>query len=179
MTLQEKANQTVTLYGYGRILKDEQPTSQWKNEVWVHGLANIDEMLNSLPYHKSAVTKYSYPYSNHTEALNNIQKWFIEETSSEFLLILLMKVYTVLLMTEQHHFLHLLISGVHGIKTGRQNRKYYRKDTYYLGYTNVYAPILDVSRDPRWGRVVETYGEDPFMIGEYGKRMVKGSNKME
>ena len=61
-------------------MKDEQPTSQWKNEVWVHGLANIDEMLNSLPYHKSAVTKYSYPYSNHTEALNNIQKWFIEET---------------------------------------------------------------------------------------------------
>ena len=38
----------------------------------------------------------------------------------------------------------------------------------------MYAPILDVSRDPRWGRVVETYGEDPFMIGEYGKRMVKG-----
>lgn len=64
-------------------------------------------------------------------------------------------------------------------KDRRQNRKYYRKEAYYLGYTNVYAPILDVSRDPRWGRVVETYGEDPFMIGEYGKRMVKGSNKME
>ncbi len=175
MTLQEKANQTVTLYGYGRILKDEQPTPQWKNEIWVHGLANIDEMLNSLPYHKSAVTKYSYPYSNHTEALNNIQKWFIEET----------RLGIPVDFTNE---------GIHGLTHDRATPfpapinigstwdkdlvgkigNTIGKEAYYLGYTNVYAPILDVSRDPRWGRVVETYGEDPFMIGEYGKRMVKG-----
>ncbi|HET8828674.1 MAG TPA: glycoside hydrolase family 3 N-terminal domain-containing protein [Pelobium sp.] len=40
-----------------------------------------------------------------------------------------------------------------------------------LGYTNIYAPILDVSRDPCWGRVVETYGESPFHIAELGKQM--------
>jgi len=43
-----------------------------------------------------------------------------------------------------------------------------------LGYTNIYAPILDVSRDPRWGRVVETYGEDPYLISELGIQMVTG-----
>src|SRR5690606_6732502 len=43
-----------------------------------------------------------------------------------------------------------------------------------LGYTNVYAPILDLARDPRWGRVVECYGEDPFLVGELGKNMVSG-----
>ena len=43
-----------------------------------------------------------------------------------------------------------------------------------LGYTNIYTPILDVSRDQRWGRVVETYGENPFLIAEMGKQMCLG-----
>jgi beta-glucosidase len=43
-----------------------------------------------------------------------------------------------------------------------------------LGYTNVYAPILDLARDPRWGRVVECYGEDPYHIAELGKQMTLG-----
>jgi beta-glucosidase len=43
-----------------------------------------------------------------------------------------------------------------------------------LGYTNVYVPILDLARDPRWGRVVECYGEDPFLVTELGKQMVLG-----
>jgi beta-glucosidase len=43
-----------------------------------------------------------------------------------------------------------------------------------LGYTNVYVPILDPARDPRWGRVVECYGEDPFLIAELVKQMTLG-----
>ena len=43
-----------------------------------------------------------------------------------------------------------------------------------MGYTNIYSPILDIAQDPRWGRVVECYGEDPFLVGELGKRMIKG-----
>ena len=43
-----------------------------------------------------------------------------------------------------------------------------------MGYTNVYAPILDVVRDPRWGRTLECYGEDPYLIAELGKEMVLG-----
>jgi len=43
-----------------------------------------------------------------------------------------------------------------------------------LGYTNIYSPILDIAQDPRWGRVVESYGEDPFLAGELGKQMISG-----
>src|SRR5438270_4321244 len=49
MSLEEKSCQMATLYGYGRVLKDEMPTAEWKNEVWKDGIANIDEELNSLP----------------------------------------------------------------------------------------------------------------------------------
>ena len=37
-----------------------------------------------------------------------------------------------------------------------------------------FMPNIDVARDPRWGRVGETFGEDPFMVGEMGKAMIEG-----
>jgi beta-xylosidase len=36
------------------------------------------------------------------------------------------------------------------------------------------APILDVARDPRWGRIEETYGEDPYLVAELGVAYVRG-----
>jgi beta-glucosidase len=37
-----------------------------------------------------------------------------------------------------------------------------------------FSPVLCIARDLRWGRVDETFGEDPFLIGEYASAMVKG-----
>ena len=37
-----------------------------------------------------------------------------------------------------------------------------------------FMPNIDVARDPRWGRVGETFGEDPFLVGEMGKAMING-----
>jgi beta-glucosidase len=36
------------------------------------------------------------------------------------------------------------------------------------------APVVDVAREPRWGRIEETYGEDPYLCGEMGKAAVLG-----
>jgi beta-glucosidase len=38
----------------------------------------------------------------------------------------------------------------------------------------VLAPVVDVARDPRWGRIEETYGEDPYLVGELGIAAVRG-----
>jgi beta-glucosidase len=38
----------------------------------------------------------------------------------------------------------------------------------------VYAPNLNMGRDPRWGRSTETYGEDPYLTGRMGVQFVKG-----
>lgn len=37
-----------------------------------------------------------------------------------------------------------------------------------------YGPVLDLARDPRWSRVEETYGEDPFLNGRMGAALVRG-----
>ena len=37
-----------------------------------------------------------------------------------------------------------------------------------------FTPNIDVLRDPRWGRVGETFGEDPYLVGNFGVEMIKG-----
>jgi beta-glucosidase len=37
-----------------------------------------------------------------------------------------------------------------------------------------FAPMIDIARDPRWGRVAETLGEDPYLTGTLGAAMVRG-----
>lgn len=46
MTIEEKAGQLVTYYGYKKVMGDSIPTEKWKNSVLQHGVANIDEHLN-------------------------------------------------------------------------------------------------------------------------------------
>ncbi|KAI0092684.1 glycoside hydrolase superfamily [Irpex rosettiformis] len=43
-----------------------------------------------------------------------------------------------------------------------------------LGYSQAFAPVLDLSRELRWGRVEENFGEDPFLTGEMGHAYVTG-----
>ena len=43
-----------------------------------------------------------------------------------------------------------------------------------IGGTVALAPVLDICRDPRWGRIEETYGEDPYMAAVLGSAYVRG-----
>ncbi|HZF01977.1 MAG TPA: glycoside hydrolase family 3 N-terminal domain-containing protein [Methylomirabilota bacterium] len=43
-----------------------------------------------------------------------------------------------------------------------------------VGVDMILAPVLDVARDPRWGRVEEDFGEDPFLSGQLGLAYVRG-----
>jgi beta-glucosidase len=43
-----------------------------------------------------------------------------------------------------------------------------------VGARHALSPVLDVARDPRWGRVEETYGEDPYLAGRMGVAYVRG-----
>jgi beta-glucosidase len=42
------------------------------------------------------------------------------------------------------------------------------------GAHQVLAPVVDVARDPRWGRFEETYGEDPYLVAQLGLAAVRG-----
>jgi beta-glucosidase len=48
------------------------------------------------------------------------------------------------------------------------------KEVRARGGHQVLAPVVDVARDPRWGRFEETYGEDPYLVGRMGLAAVRG-----
>jgi beta-glucosidase len=177
MTLEEKSNQMVTLYGYGRVLEDALPTPEWKNRLWKDGIGAIDEHLNGfrqwgLP---PSDNPYVWPASRHAWALNEVQRFFVEETRlgipTDFTNegIRGVESYKATNFPTQlglgHTWNRDLVRKV-GYITGREGR--------LLGYTNIYAPILDVGRDQRWGRYEEVYGECPYLVAELGIEMVKG-----
>jgi beta-glucosidase len=49
-----------------------------------------------------------------------------------------------------------------------------RRQMRAVGATLSLSPVLDVARDPRWGRLEETYGEDPYLIGRMGVAYIRG-----
>ena len=42
------------------------------------------------------------------------------------------------------------------------------------GVSEALTPVVDVAREPRWGRIEETFGEDPYLVGEMGVAAVEG-----
>ena len=49
-----------------------------------------------------------------------------------------------------------------------------RRQMVAVGARHSLSPVLDVARDARWGRVEETYGEDPYLVGRMGTAYVRG-----
>ena len=173
MTGDEKTAQMATLYGYGRVLKDPLPTKQWKRALWKDGIGNIDEMHNGYGDGKGSV--YATDLRKHVWAMNEVQRFFVEQT----------RLGIPVDFTDE---------GIRGIEAfgatsfpsqlgigHTWNKALVRRigritalEARALGYTNVYAPILDVARDQRWGRMEEVYGESPYLVSRLGVEMVKG-----
>jgi beta-glucosidase len=49
-----------------------------------------------------------------------------------------------------------------------------RRRMLMTGARHALAPVLDTTRDPRWGRIEETYGEDPYLAAELGCAYIRG-----
>lgn len=175
MTLEEKTCQMATLYGSGRVLEDPLPTPEWKNSLWKDGIGNIDEQHNGLGKFRS---EYSFPYGKSVEARQTIQRWFVEETRLGIPVD-----YTNEGIRGLCHDRATMFPAQCG-QGATWNKELIAKiaeveatEALALGYTNIYSPILDIAQDPRWGRVVECYSEDPYLVSQLGKQMILGLQK--
>ena len=175
MTLEEKTCQMATLYGSGRVLKDALSQNNWKTEVWKDGIGNIDEEHNGLGAFKS---EYSFPYAKHVNAKHTIQRWFVEKTRLGIPVDFTNEGIRGLCHDRATYFPAQCGQGATwNKKLIARIGEVEAKEAVALGYTNIYSPILDIAQDPRWGRCVETYGEDPYLVGELGKQMITSLQK--
>lgn len=175
MNEDEKTCQMATLYGSGRVLKDALPTDGWKTEIWKDGIGNIDEEHNGLGSFRS---QYSFPYSKSVDARQAVQRFFVEQTRLGIPVDFTNEGIRGLCHDRATYFPAQCGQGATWNKELiARIGEVEAKEAVALGYTNIYSPILDIAQDPRWGRVVETYGEDPYLVGQLGKQMILSLQK--
>lgn len=151
------------------------PQNNWKTEVWKDGIGNIDEEHNGLGAFKS---EYSFPYAKHVNAKHTIQRWFVEKTRLGIPVDFTNEGIRGLCHDRATYFPAQCGQGATwNKKLIARIGEVEAKEAVALGYTNIYSPILDIAQDPRWGRCVETYGEDPYLVGELGKQMITSLQK--
>jgi beta-glucosidase len=182
MNVDEKTCQMATLYGYPRVLKDDLPKPSWKTAVWKDGIANIDEHLNGWSRQREVDNEGNptqnsnfWPASAHAKAINTVQRWFIEETRLGIPVD-----FTNEGIRGVAHFKATCFPSQNGMGN-TWDRELLRKqgeivgiEGRALGYTNIYAPIMDVSRDQRWGRNEDCFGESAYLCAELGVPMIQG-----
>jgi len=61
-----------------------------------------------------------------------------------------------------------------GLQIGREGRAFMNVGNAYSTY---WAPVINMIRDPRWGRNIETPGGDPYLTGQYAINFVKGMQR--
>lgn len=165
MNMEEKSNQLATYYGYKKALKDSVPTAQWTQMILKDGIANVDEHLNG---EVKELDKLAH-------SLAETQRFFVEYTRlgipADF---------------TNEGIRGLCAPGATSFPSQNGLGCTWDKELAYLqgkvegtearvmGYTNVYAPILDVTRDQRWGRWEGSIGEDPYLVARLGVAMSKG-----
>lgn len=172
MTVSEKTMQLLTLYGFPHVLKDKHPKESWKTEVWKDGIANIDQHGDA--FGNGGGDMNNTPERN-AQYINNTQRFFIEQTrlgipvdfTNEGIRGACVRGGTSLPSPNVQGCLwDVELAEKLGYIMGKESKA--------VGYTNVYGPILDVSRDQRWGRWEGTIAEDPFIVAEIGKAISAG-----
>ena len=165
MNIEEKAGQLVTYYGYKKVLTDSIPTQRWMNTVLKHGVANIDEHLNGEIYDLDRLTT----------CMNETQRFFIEYTRLGIPVDFTNEGIRGLTAPGATSFPSMNGLGCTWNRSLAYTMgKIEGSEARAMGYTNVYAPILDVARDQRWGRWEGSISEDPFLVAELGVAMARG-----
>jgi beta-glucosidase len=127
---------------------------------------------NSQTNSKEAIA--NTPYLN-AVLTNQLQKYFVEETRLGIPAIFHEEALHGLVSVAGTSFPHpIALAGTFNRELAEEIFTVVAKETRLRGAHQVLTPVVDVARDPRWGRVEETYGEDPYLVAQMGISVVKG-----
>jgi beta-glucosidase len=137
-------------------------------------ITRISETKGGQSQTSSKASKPLTPYEN--AVLSNIlQKFFIEETRLGIPAIFHEESLHGLAAAHATNFPQpIAMASTFNPELIEQAYSVMAKETRLRGAHQVLSPVVDIARDPRWGRVEETYGEDLYLITEMGKAAIKG-----
>ena len=184
MTPEEKVGQLIQLFGWqtyeyiegstesaeGRV----ELTEDFKRRVREGGVGSLYGTLRADPWTGVTLETGLSPRAG-AEAVNAIQRYVLEHS----------RLGIPLAFGEECSHGHmaigatvfpvpLLIGSTWNVELYREMCRAVALETRSQGGAVTYSPVLDVVRDPRWGRTEECFGEDPYLIGEFAVASVEG-----
>ncbi|MNU56638.1 Periplasmic beta-glucosidase precursor [compost metagenome] len=177
MTTEEKVGQLLQPFGWqtyenrnGMITLNE----SFKQQVQQSGIGSLYGVLRADPW-TGVTLENGLSAREGAEAVNLIQRYAVEES----------RLGIPILIGEECSHGHMAIDGTvfpvplsvgstWNVDLYREMCRAVAKETRAQGGAVTYSPVLDVVRDPRWGRTEECFGEDPFLIGEFAVASVEG-----
>ncbi len=162
MTLEEKITQMSVLGWAGEAILGEYDLDRWK-EAFKHGVGAVSRLgLHRTP--RDTVLTY-----------NRIQHFLVEQTHLGIPALAVDEVLHGLMAQGSTAFPQAIALAstwnpdlVCAVFTAAAGETRARGGNYAL------TPVLDLARDPRWGRTEETYGEDPYLVSRLGVAAIGG-----
>lgn len=180
MTLEEKCGQLTCPIGFYYYGKDSDSTwlsEDFSNTMDTMPLGSCWAVLRADPWSQKTVETGLHPQES-AHVLNMMQRYAVEHT----------RLGIPLLFCEETPHGHMALgttvfpTGIGQASTwdpellermGEVMGREIRAQGAQIGY----GPVLDIARDPRWSRVEETLGEDPYLSGVLGTAVVNGMQR--
>ncbi len=107
--------------------------------------------------------------------VNDIQRWAVERTRLGIPVLFHEECLHGFMAPDATMFpMAIALSGTFDPALARDVNAVIARESRAHGAHRVLSPVVDVARDPRWGRIEETFGEDPYLDGEMGVASVRG-----
>ncbi len=165
MTLQEKVAQLAGVWASDLIDSDWRFVPEQAQRTIAHGTGHVTRVgaVSMLPPVESATLT------------NTIQKFLVEQTRLGIPAIIHEESCAGYLARGATSFPQSIgLAATWEPELAEAMATVIRQQMRAVGAHHTLAPVLDVVHDPRWGRMEETYGEDPFLVSALGTAYIKG-----
>jgi len=164
MTLDEKLAQLGGIWGF-EVLEDRRFSPQKAESLIKNGIGQISRAAASTALSSRQLAEF----------INALQRFLIENTRLGIPAIIHEECLSGFVAREADMFPQIIgIASTWDTELVEKITDLIRRQMRAVGFHQGLSPVLDVARDPRWGRVEETFGEDPYLIARMGTAYVKG-----
>ena len=173
MTLEEKVAQTLALWqDKAKIVNDGGVFAPEKAAtIMPHGIGQI---ARPSEFRAGAKPFLLEPRENAIFS-NAVQRWLIEKTRLGIPALMHEEALHGLVAPKGTHFpIPIGLASSWDPALLEKVMSVAAKEARARGTHEVLSPVLDLARDPRWGRTEETYGEDPYLVAELGLAAIRG-----
>jgi beta-glucosidase-like glycosyl hydrolase len=176
MTLEEKAAQTQALWLKKPLIQDAQGrfSPEKAASVIPNGLGQIARPSEVGPSSAGGAPASRGP-REHAEYVNAVQNWALEHTRLGIPVMFHEEALHGLAAPKATHFpVPMGLASTWDPELLEKVMSVAAREARGRGCQEVLSPVVDLARDPRWGRTEETYGEDSYLVSRMGVAAVRG-----